>query len=181
MTRPLFTTRPFITTRRLFSAAAFAAVTFTAGCQSDPADLHDGIADFRPDAEPRQVDKFLAAQAAEGAKDDAMLREHHFTGTTLNSLGQQKFESIYAAMRPGEVATIYLVLNENDANSAARRDAVLKYADARGVVADSLKLAYGTNPKGYPAAPILDRMDRPVENSSSTSGGMSLMSPSGSK
>jgi hypothetical protein len=45
---------------------------------------------FPPESEQRQVDRFVEVQAAEGAKDDAMLFASHFDGNELNTAGQVK-------------------------------------------------------------------------------------------
>lgn len=66
-------------------AATVTVLGIGAGCQNED---HNGF--FKGDAAGERVAKFADVQAANGARNDAMLYSRHFEGGHLNSLGRQK-------------------------------------------------------------------------------------------
>src|SRR5687768_13454112 len=69
------------------AAAAMLALGAGAGCNNKHDAAQNAI--FKPDGEER-VSAFTDVQAANGARNDAMLYAHHFDGGQLNSLGRAK-------------------------------------------------------------------------------------------
>ena len=69
----------------LFTAAAMAAIAV--GCNNKREEGVNAI--FKGDGDER-VSRFADVQATNGARNDAMLYAHHFTGGQLNSLGRAK-------------------------------------------------------------------------------------------
>src|SRR5436305_6356743 len=70
-------------------AVAGLGIVLLAGCQNQP---EVGGETFRPEDEPRAIQRFVTAQAAAGARADGMLYESHFDDDHLNSLGQDKLD-----------------------------------------------------------------------------------------
>jgi hypothetical protein len=101
---------------------------------------------FETGASQRAVDRFVEVQAAEGAKEDAMLFASHFDGNELNTAGQAKLNLMLRNQSPQQPMTVYLSLGPNDAMAGARRSAVEKYVKDSGIAVASLDVKEGDNP-----------------------------------
>jgi hypothetical protein len=146
------------------------------GCQ-DKKEVRQGEV-FPPEDELRAVDVFAAAQAAQGAREDATLYRHHFDAGKLNSLGQSKLH-LMTTGRPGdEPVIVYLDLSEKDPMLSRRRQAVEGYLKDSGIAADRITLKTGPNLDNlHPAAPGLSRMNK--TDSTPVASPYQMSSPSG--
>lgn len=161
------TTRTTMT--MLLAAAAMATL---AGCQ--PRNTTAAPADdfFAASEESTRTADVLAAQSGSGARADGMLYAAHFAGPALNSLGLAKLDRMLNDDDPCAPLTVYLSMADNDARTAPRKAAVTNYLKDRGLKADQIKLVMGDNPAAsYPAAPLLQRMDRTESAPGAVSGG----------
>ena len=141
-------------------ATAAAVVVFSAGCANREQDRvaneefrrkHEQKDDFFKNQGDERVSKFADVQAANGARNDAMLYRHHFAGAQLNSLGRAKVVLMLEDGDQLEPGTVYLVdCGEGDLLSQ-RKAAVELY----------LKTTEGRNPAAaHPAAPQLARVPK---------------------
>ena len=76
------------TTKATTLILAAAAAVLALGCDKNKKEEAQNAL-FKSDGDER-VSKFVTAQASNGARHDAMLYNHHFTGGHLNSLGRSK-------------------------------------------------------------------------------------------
>jgi hypothetical protein len=90
------------------------------------------------------VGKIAQAQAAAGAKDDAMLYDKNFHGTELNSLGEGKLDLIVKGTPDGD--PVYVYLNMPHDQVALRQAAVTAYLKTAGVADTKIIVAEGSNP-----------------------------------
>ncbi|MGE5612111.1 MAG: hypothetical protein ACM359_22885 [Bacillota bacterium] len=120
-----------------------------AGCRSS--DKPEGEI-FLPEGQIRDVDRMMAAQAAVGARDDAMLYPRHFDDGELNSLGQSKLYLMVKDKPTDQPLVVYLNLPANSPLAADRRDAVEKYLSDAGLTAEQIELKDGTNPEAFGSA-----------------------------
>jgi hypothetical protein len=145
------------TTNNVIWTAAILTLAGIGGCALDKSEPKDFIA---PADGHRKVNQFADAQAANGAKDDATLQPHHFTGAKLNSLGQDKL----AMMVPDDAdddVDVYLNLPASAVTTNARRDAVAAYLKGVGVADDHIKIHDGPNTgSGHAAAEGLSHMNK---------------------
>ena len=74
-----------------------------------------------------RVKKFTSVQAANGARHDAMLYPHHFSGGHLNSLGRQKVLMMLEDCDNCEPTTVHLVNCGTDDLLSQRKAAVELY------------------------------------------------------
>ena len=105
--------------KRTTAWAWVAAVTvvLSAGCASDDEkragdpqpDRETAATDFFQEPGGERVSPFARAQAANGARRDAMLYAHHFVGDQLNSLGRAKVLMMFDDRESTRDATVYLV------------------------------------------------------------------------
>lgn len=112
-------------------------------------------------SEPRanSVDSFIEAQAAEGAREDAMLNATHFTGPRLNTAGQTKINLMLRNQPPTEQLMVYLDLSKNDPLAAARRQSLQDFVKTSGFPIAQLQLKDGPNPAtNHPAAAGLQQL-----------------------
>ena len=133
------------------SAAASAALLALAGAGCNNKNEAAQNAIFKPDGQER-VSAFADVQAANGARNDAMLYAHHFDGGQLNSLGRAKvllmLDDAPAAGDRAESRTVHLVNAGDGELLAQRKQSVELY----------LKTAEGPNTVAlHPAAPNLIR------------------------
>lgn len=144
----------------LAGAAGAAAVLVLAGCANPLASNPE--LDFAPDDQPRSLQVTLNAQAANGARNDAMLYPHHFDGAALNSLGVQKLDLMLRAQDHREAPlVVYVNAPEKDRLTAARRQTVQGYLADRGLQASAYRVDLGVNPMvSSPAAGHLVRMPK---------------------
>lgn len=139
-----------ISTIKMTGLLAVIAIGITAtGCSQD--DKKDEA--FFPDHHGEQLEKAMQTQMSIGARNDAMLRQAHFDGATLNSLGQQRLDSSLYLTREGK-QYLYVNLDEKDELTEARLQAVADFYTDRGVDADAVVVALGTNPKAYHIASL---------------------------
>jgi hypothetical protein len=128
-----------------------AAFSLLAGCNSST-DKHakkdEGFhADFFDSPQQqRAVDRFVEVQAAEGAKEDAMLFATHFDGDELNTAGQAKLNLMMRNLTPREPMVVYMSLAPKDPMAAARRAAVEQFVKDSGIAVAHLDIKEGDNP-----------------------------------
>src|SRR5262249_12861713 len=101
---------------------------------------------LRPDSEVRDIDRIAAAQAAAGAREDAMLNRNHFEGAELNSLGRSKLHLMNHGRPEDQRLVVYLDLPSTDERTAARRASVQKYLEDDGLAVGQFELKNGPNP-----------------------------------
>jgi hypothetical protein len=158
--------------RVLLAGAVLAVAPLIAGCARTPAAKADaesaerrelqrlGGDVFRPDDEPRTVQRMFDAHAAAGARADATLHAAHFDGgnpSVLNSLGEEKLD-LMLADDDALPLVVYVDAPKDDA-SPARQRAVEVYLRDRGLAADQVKVVAGANPRtSSPTAPRLKDM-----------------------
>ncbi len=127
-----------------------AAVTALAiGCNNKNEAAQNAL--FKSDGQER-VSPFVTVQAANGARNDAMLYAHHFTAGHLNSLGRSKvllmLEETSSDENGGEPRIVYLV-DAGEGDLLAQRKASVELY---------LKTADGPNKLAlHPAAPNIIR------------------------
>lgn len=138
-------------------AAAILVVLGAGGCKSDAQDKQASDkriqekqeADiFSQDRSGARVTRFIDVQAANGARNDAMLYPAHFDGGQLNSLGEAKLTMMLQDAESSQPQTVYLV-NCGEGDLLAQRKAA---AEAY------LQAAVGPNKLTFhPAAPEIIR------------------------
>src|SRR4051794_21911591 len=103
-----------------------ALATTLASCTHTEEALDPSLHGFFPDdvGESRKPAQFADAQAAAGARADAMLYKQHFDGGRLNSLGEAKLADMLKDDDAPTPMTVYLKLDESAANSKARQQSV---------------------------------------------------------
>ena len=146
------------TTAMAWTAAA--VVVFSVGCANREQDRaandefrqrHERKEDFFQPSGVERVSAFADVQAANGARNDAMLYPHHFDAGQLNSLGRSKVLLMLEQCESCEPVTVYLVNCGQGELLAQRKGAVELY----------LKTAEGPNPAvRHPAAPLLARIPK---------------------
>ena len=136
-------------------AAAAGMLAFAAGCQDGPDPVAHGE-NFAPPDEVRAVHEYVDVQAANAARADATLRKYHFDNGTLNSLGEERLESILKAGDSTSPLVLYLDLHDGDAETTRSEKAVVAYLKDHGLTDEQIKIAYGPNPAvNTPVAPLL--------------------------
>ena len=120
---------------------------------------------IRDEHKVRSVDRFVLAQSAAGARDDAMLNDSHFDAAELNSLGRVKLGLIGHAVPKGSTAPVLVYVNTANAELAQIRMAAVAAFWKDSPYSDlNLQLKSGTNDEvSYPAKDgikALDRMDK---------------------
>jgi hypothetical protein len=131
------------------AVAAAVLLSGAVGCSSKkkPTKEETYQADFFPsESEQRSVDRFIEVQAAEGAKDDAMLFASHFDGNELNTAGQVKLNLMLRNQTSRQPMVVYLNLPQGDTLVSARRTAVEQHIKDSGVAIASLEVKEGDNP-----------------------------------
>jgi hypothetical protein len=125
--------------------AGFTGLVLMTGCH------HDEAADARPhgevfiaEGETRDVNRFIDAQAAAGARSDAMLRDSHFDRTDLNSLGQEKIDYMLKADAACTPLVVYMDMAPDELLEA-REASVKTYLKDRGLSDAQIKLEQGPN------------------------------------
>src|SRR5262245_36479412 len=94
----------------------------------------------------RSVDRFVEVQAAEGAREDAMIFASHFDGDELNTAGQAKLSLMLRNQSPRQPLVVYLSLSPNDPLAGARRSAIEHYVKDSGIAIAKLDIREGDNP-----------------------------------
>ncbi len=140
-----------------------AAVVVLSGCaDNSDKDL------FKKDP-GENVNRVIDVQSAEGARTDAMLYKHHFTGGHLNSLGRQKVRLMLAECDSCDEIVVYLN-NVGEGELLDKRKAAVEMY---------LKTTDGENQaRLHPAQPLLARMIK-VESTLGDSGSASTGASSG--
>jgi hypothetical protein len=106
---------------------------------------------FQQDPNGERVTRFNEIQAANGARNDAMLYPAHFDGARLNSLGQSKVLLMLQDSESKEPATVHLVNCGQGDLLAQRKASVQAYLQAE---VGPNKLTF------HPAAPELLRFNK---------------------
>jgi len=148
------------------------------GCSHDKKKeaRHDDF--FPQEGSVRQVDKFLEIQAAEGAKEDAMLFASHFDGEELNTSGQTKLHLMMRDRSPRQPLVVYMNLGVEDKLAKARRSAVEQYLKYSGATMARVEFQDGDNPYMRSTAATGLRNLRKTDSDYEHGGGGSEMTPS---
>lgn len=134
-------------------------LAFAGGCQSNSTRQYGE--NFSNHDVQCATERLMDAQAAAGARADAMLHRQHFDGETLNSLGQHKLDLMIADDHAITPLTVYLDFPEADAHDELRRQSVVLYLKERGLLDSQIKLENGINPDALTsAAPNLLRLSK---------------------
>lgn len=144
-----------------YVAFAAALLMLVAGCQENkPAGKSYGTDDFFPTAGPhRSTSQFKQVQAASGARADSTLRDVHFDGGEINSLGRSKLELMLVDDQPISQLKVYVVGDETDL--AARRASVATFLGDKGLTGSQIAIVDGENPGSFHAvAPDLVNMPK---------------------
>jgi hypothetical protein len=145
----------------ILTAAAAAALLALAGCQSEQ--LDPTLKGFFPEdvGDVRKPDAWMDAQAASGARSDAMLCKSHFDGPRLNSLGEAKLSLMLKDDDACEPMTVYLNVPDKDDLANARKSAVVTYLKDTGLADSQISIVYGDNPATHnPAAKFLPNLSK---------------------
>jgi hypothetical protein len=163
---------------------AAAALFALAGCQAEQYDpsLHG----FFPEdvGDVRKPDAWAEAQAASGARSDAMLCKSHFDGPRLNSLGEAKLSLMLKDDDACEPMTVYLNVPDKDDLANARKSAVVTYLKDTGLADNQISIVYGDNPATHnPTAKFLPNLSKTETGGTDSKSGdkesMSGAAPSG--
>ncbi|HEX2972528.1 MAG TPA: hypothetical protein VHP11_09345, partial [Tepidisphaeraceae bacterium] len=127
---------------------------------------------FLPEGQVRDVDRMAAAQAAAGARADAMLYPRHFDGGELNSLGQSKLHLMVADKPANQPLVVYLNWPADNPLATDRRGAVEKYLRDAGLVEEQIELKDGSNPEAVGSTEAaLTRLPKAESGSGGAMGG----------
>lgn len=156
---------------------AVMTVLLSAGCARQDAAPPAPIGNFQPDDQPRAIDALADAQASVGARDDGMLREQHFTGPRLNSLGREKLIAMLNTPESHvERLTIWLALDPDAEFFNERRAQVKRFLADAGLDDDHAVVSIGANPRSWkPAQPQITRLPRTDITGGSTGNTLSDM------
>lgn len=118
-------------------------------CQHRQENLDPSLENFFTEeaGDARSPARFAQAQAASGARADATLSRHHFDGPRLNALGQEKLALMLKDDDAVEPMRVYLNLDERDAASLPRRNALIAFAKDAGLTDSQIEIIYGHNPE----------------------------------
>lgn len=143
-----------------FSRMLLLTLPVAAGCESPRQAAPEEP--FFP-AGPSPVAHIMCTQAACGARFDATLRDCHFDGAALNSLGREKLDLMCSAAADGPVS-VYLDLPAGDSLAAARKSEVEKHLKSALADGRPYTIAAGANPATYHPArpPKTDAADSPA-------------------
>jgi hypothetical protein len=137
-------------------AVGAALLAMAAGCQTQPSDVIIHGEAFVPAESERSVMEFSVRQAANGARSDATLRAYHFNDTDLNSLGEDRLDSMLYWRESSAPLVVYIDLPEKDPKTTGRRETVIAFLKDRRLATDQIVLKSGPNPdSNSPVAPIL--------------------------
>ena len=149
--------------QKLFRAGWVSIVLAAAlgGCASkDKQAKKDAKEFFRPESEPRAVDYYKSAQAANGAKEHGMLGDAHFEGAKLNSLGREQLELMRHEQPADGPMVVYVNLPKGELTTA-RNKQIAAYLNEAGMVPADFAVKEGANAaSAVAAAPIMYRMYR---------------------
>src|SRR5687768_14787184 len=104
-----------------------AAAVLLTGCAKEDQPPHSGH--FPKEGEVRRVTQFANAQAAVGAREDAILYAWHFDGKDLSPLGREKLNYIVEA---DTLDTLTISLDVKNDTFADRRKSVEAYMVDKG-------------------------------------------------
>ena len=177
-------------TRTTYWLLAGVALSLAAGCSSqsnpEPSSYVHGEY-YLPDGTYRDEQKFIDITVANGACADGTLRPVHFTGDTLNSLGEKKLDNMLEADTGSKTTlTVFIDIPKSDPAFDKRQELVTTYLKTKGLKDSQIALVDGPNLKySAPAAPgdkALDMFNSTdgVFTASDSSGGGGSSSSSGS-
>lgn len=150
---------------------AVMTILLSAGCARNREGAVAPIGNFEPDDQPRAIHRLADAQASIGAREDGMLREQHFTGDRLNSLGREKLIAMINAPECDvEKLTIWLAMDPNAEGSSQRREHVEQFLADAGLNDQTAVVRFGPNPRSWtPAQPQIIRLPR-TDNAGGSTG-----------
>jgi len=168
-------------TRTTYWVLAGFALSLAAGCSSQSCPENSSYThgeNYLPDGTYRDEVKFIDITVANGARADGTLRPVHFTGDTLNSLGQKKLDYMLAADTGSTTTlTVFIDLPKSDPAFDKRQDTVSSYLKSKGLKDSQIVLVDGPNLKySAPAAPG----DKALDAFSSGDGSFTASDASGS-
>lgn len=166
-----------MTTAKTLLAASLASL-FLTGCSSYEYDKNF----FDYDREQSRTRKFLDAQIAKGAAEEAAMRGHHFkqapsaafASTTdestavLNSLGHAKLDAILNGRQAGEPLTVYV---DADEANGSHVEAVANYLLAAGLDLSEFDVEIGDATMVMNAGDAMAGLKKQKGSGASTSGG----------
>jgi len=147
---------------KLFSALTIPLMlALFAGCRQEDQSGVGANDEFFPAEGPnRPYQQFQTAQAAAGARHDAMLYDYHFNGPSVNSLGQQKLTLMAHAEDVPFPVVVYMVM-PHDALAADRSESVRRFMKDVGLLDSQVEIRYGPNPDASnPAGPAIDALTK---------------------
>jgi hypothetical protein len=158
-------------TRTIYWLFAGVALTVAGGCSSQSCPQNSGYMhgeNYVPDGTYRDEEKFIDITVANGARADGTLRQVHFTGETLNSLGEKKLDNMLEADTGSATAlTVYIDIPRSDPAFDKRQETVGAYLKSKGLKDSQIVLLDGPNLKySAPAAPG----DKALDTFNSTDG-----------
>jgi hypothetical protein len=155
-----------------FAIALYTGWLAAGGCNYSERDLDPTLEGFfvEDTTEQPKPNRIADAQAASGARADAVLYNRHFDGPRLNSLGEQKLSLMLADDDAPDPLVVYVDTDEKAAAAAGRRAAVATFLKDRGLRDDQVQVVFGDNPAARSsAAQHLSRQSR-TESGDSTGG-----------
>jgi len=157
------------------------ALLTLASCQTKDNVLDPTQAGFFPEdtGEVRKPNLFADRSAAAGARADGTLFAHHFDGSHLNSLGEQKLALMLQDGAAPTPLTVHLSLDPQSTTSKMRQAAVTDFLKDKGLTDAQIEIVYGDNPAARtPAAPQLQRISKTELGSAEAPGGAGGVSAS---
>ena len=142
--------------------AGAAMIALAAGCQPDKGiDPNAHGEDFIPPDAERALNEFSVRQAGNAARADATLRAYHFNDRDLNSLGEERLDSMLYRRENGAALVVYIDLPDNDPKTAGRRETVIAFLKDSRLTEDQIELKSGPNPNSNSPARLDPGRRRP--------------------
>ena len=140
-----------------------AVLALAVGCQPENTEVVAHGEDFPANDAVRPVHEFQDMQAARAARSDATMRKYHFDGADLNSLGEDRLDSMLKTGESTSPLTVFLDLPADDAQTADRKQAVIAYLKDRGLTQEQIVIKDGFNPDSHSlVAPLLGATATPA-------------------
>ena len=130
---------------------------------------------IRDERHVRALDRFVQAESAAGAREDAMLNDAHFDGGELNALGRSKLALIARATPSGSSQPVLVYVSGASDAAEARSASAQAYWKASPYSAMTLQLKPGVNEAVVsPAAAGIAGLKKMEESSRETAGGTAM-------
>jgi hypothetical protein len=147
-----------------------ALLLLAVGCQSHKWETAEERDPFLPEDDTRSYARFATAHAAASARQDGTLRDYHFEGDDLNSLGQSRLELMLKDNSHAYPIVIYI--DTDDAKlMKSRQMTVAAFLRDAGLLESQVKFEAGPNPNvTSPAAQNLARLSKSDESGATPAG-----------